>query len=160
VSTSLIIYVEQCTTHPTCPIQRAFHSACQLLLPSHTYKTRETAWKVGNRTVWMNNKAFKFKMRPYHKCQRCGEIETMEHLLCYWSHYSQLVWIQLDLLVTQFLNINAQGMVLRVELGQLKCIHCPPSLVTAAHSRQTNWNALLIKKEIKRDIRGHNLLLH
>jgi hypothetical protein len=77
-------------------------------------------------------------MRRYQNCQLCGEIETMEHLLCYWSHYSQLVWIQLGELVTQFMNINAQGMVPQLELGQVKFIHCPPCFAAAAYSRQTN----------------------
>jgi hypothetical protein len=33
------------------------------------------------------------KMRNDLICERCGCIETMEHVLCECLHYSQLIWI-------------------------------------------------------------------
>ncbi len=35
--------------------------------------------------MWTNNKAFKSRMRPDPDC---GELETIEHLLCEFTHHS------------------------------------------------------------------------
>ncbi len=78
------------------PSIRTFQYAYQVLrLPTLTSKTCETAFQILNRTVWMNNKAFKYRMRPDPNCDRRWEVETMEHLLCECMHYSQLLWDRL-----------------------------------------------------------------
>ncbi len=65
-----------------------FTNAYQLLrLPSLTSKTREKAFQVLYRTIWTNNKAYKSKMINDPDCERCGGIETMEHVLCQCLHY-------------------------------------------------------------------------
>jgi hypothetical protein len=45
--------------------------------------------------VRTSNKAYKSRMRVGPNCERCGEVETMEHLLYDCMHNSQLVWIHL-----------------------------------------------------------------
>jgi hypothetical protein len=77
------------------PTTCSFNNAYQLLqLPVLTTKTRETAFQVLNRTEWMNNKAFKSRMRSDLFCERCGDVETTEHLLCECMHYYPLLWIR------------------------------------------------------------------
>jgi hypothetical protein len=72
-----------------CPTIPTFNNAYQLIrLPSITSKTRETAFKVLNRIIWTNNKAFKSRMRNDPNCKRCGCTETIKHLLCKCLHYS------------------------------------------------------------------------
>jgi hypothetical protein len=105
---------------PTIP---TFRNAYQLLcLPSLTSKTKETAFQVHNRTVWTNNKAFKPKMRNNHDCERCGGIETMEHVLCECLHYSQLLWIRLGEIIMRYLNLICPQHVPRGEYSQLNVI--------------------------------------
>jgi hypothetical protein len=55
------------------------------LLPS---KTKETVFRILNRTIWTQNKAFTSGRAPDTLCYRCDEIETMEHLLYCCEHYS------------------------------------------------------------------------
>jgi hypothetical protein len=45
-----------------------------------TCKTREMAFKVHKRTVWTNNKAFKYRMKENPNCERCDPMETMKQL--------------------------------------------------------------------------------
>ena len=47
-----------------------------------TNKTKENSIQTLNRSIWTNNKAFKYNMRDNPDCQYCGEIETMEHMYC------------------------------------------------------------------------------
>jgi hypothetical protein len=75
------------------PDQRAFTSAYNLLhLPLITFKTQETAFQNLNRTTWTNNKAFKSRRTLDPNCERCGRVETMEHLLCECEYYSECLW--------------------------------------------------------------------
>jgi hypothetical protein len=55
-------------------------------------KTKETVLQVLNRTIWTQNKACKSGLAPDALCFRCEEIETMEHLLYGWEHYSTKIW--------------------------------------------------------------------
>jgi hypothetical protein len=59
------------------------------LLPS---KTKETVFQILNRTIWIQNKAFKSGRAPDTLCYRCEEVETMEHLLYSCEHYSAKIW--------------------------------------------------------------------
>ena len=52
-------------------------------------KTRETAFQILNRTIWTKNKANKSGMAADPHCERCSEVETMEHLIYGCPHYSE-----------------------------------------------------------------------
>ncbi len=74
----------------------------------------------------------------------------MEHLLCKYMPYSQLVWIRLGEIITQYLNSFSQDLIPRVQTTQLNVIYNVPHL----HNRdKVNRNAFLIlTQEIKHDI--------
>jgi hypothetical protein len=56
------------------PSLRTFRNAYKVLhLPFLSFKTRETAFQVLNRTVWTNNKTFKSKMRLDPDCVDVGK---------------------------------------------------------------------------------------
>ncbi len=136
---------------PTIP---TFNNAYQLLcLPSLTSKTQETALQVLNRTIWTNNKHIS-KMRNDPDCERCGCIETMEHVLCECLHYSELIWIWLGEVITKYLNLISSQLVPRVEYSQLNVIYNVPHPSLLLHIRdKLSRNALLIlMQETKRDI--------
>ena len=137
------------------PTRRIFNNAYHLLrLPSITSKTRETAFQVLNRTIWTNNKAFKSGMRDDPNCDRCGRVETMEHLLSECEFYSEPLWDRLGNVMTQYLNIGALDLVPRVDLGQHNIIfNVPhPSLLLHVKDKQTRNAFLIMVQEIKRDI--------
>jgi hypothetical protein len=111
------------------PMLQVFHNAYQALwLPSLTSKTRESAFQVLNRTVWTKTRTFKSRMRPDPDFTRCGEVEPMEHLLCKYMPYSQLVWICLGEIITQYLNSFSQDLIPRVQTTQLNVIYNVPHL--------------------------------
>jgi hypothetical protein len=135
--------------------QRMYNNAYQVLrLPTLTSKTRETAFQIMNRTIWTNNKAFKSRMKPTPKCDRCESTETMEHLLCECENYSVPLWTKLADSWTRLLNDKSLEPVPRVELGQTNIIYnIPhPSLILHIHDQVTRNALLLLIQEIKRDI--------
>jgi hypothetical protein len=68
-------------------------------------------------------------MRLDPNCERCEDVETMEHLLCECMHYSQLIWIRLGEIIIKYLN--SQEFIPRVELSQLTLIlHVPDKRTT------------------------------
>jgi hypothetical protein len=137
------------------PLIGTFKNAYQLLrLPTLTSKTRETAFQTLNRTIWTNNKAFKSNMRPDPNCDRCGEVETMEHLLCECQHYSLLLWERLGEVLTRLFTTLSQDYVPRVELSQLNVIYNVPhpSVLLYVHDKLTRNMILALIQEIKRDI--------
>ncbi len=106
------------------PSQRAFTDAYNLLqLPLITSKTRETAFQILNKTTWTNNKAFKSRRRPDPSCDRCGKVETMEHLLCECEYYSECLWNPLAESLTKYYYATSADHVLRVELAQMNIIY-------------------------------------
>ncbi len=115
-----------------------------------------------NRTIWTNNKAFKSRMSNDPNCEQCRQTETIKHLLCECLHHSQLLWIQLGEIITQYLNSISTHYVPRVEYSQLNVIYnvSHPSLLLYIHDKLTRNAFLILTQEIKRDIiyRRMNLL--
>jgi hypothetical protein len=135
--------------------QRDFTNAYNILrLPTITSKTRETAFQILNRTIWTNNKAFKSRLRPNPQCERCGQVETMEHLLCECEHYSEPIWTKLSASLTKLLNEVSEGEVPRIELGQTNIIfNIPhPSLLLHIQDTPSRNVILLLIQEMKRDL--------
>jgi hypothetical protein len=71
---------------------------------------------------WTNNKAFKSWMRPDPSWDRCGDVETMEHLLCECMHYSQLLWDRLGDVITRYLNLVSSTYVPKVDITLMSSI--------------------------------------
>jgi hypothetical protein len=137
------------------PSQRDFTNAYDILrLPSITSKTRETAFQILNRTIWTNNKAFKSRMRPDPYCERCKEVETMEHLLCVCEYYAEPLWNKLAEGLTMLLNDVSMDRVPRIELGQINIIfNIPhPSIIIHIHDKASRNAILLLIQEVKRDL--------
>jgi hypothetical protein len=137
------------------PTTQIFNNAFHLLrLPSLTSKTRETAFQILNRTIWTNNKAFKSRMRDNPNCERCGNPETMEHMLCECLYYAQPLWIKLGEVITKYLNSISTDHVPRVEYSQLNIIfNVPhPSLILHVPDKLSRNTLLILTQEIKRDI--------
>ncbi len=93
----------------------------------------------------MNNKAFKSRMRLDPNCERCGKVDTMEHLLCECEYYSGPLWSKLEESLTMLFNDISPNRGPRVELGQDNIIfNIPhPSLLLHAHDK-TSKNAILL----------------
>jgi hypothetical protein len=129
-----------------CPTIPTFNNTYQLLrLPSLMSKIRETAFQVLNRTMWTNMKAFKSRMRDDPNWELCGHTETMEHLLCECLHYSQLLWICLGEIITEYLNSVSSQHIPRVENSQLNVIYNFPNPSLLLHIRdKLSIKALLI----------------
>jgi hypothetical protein len=137
------------------PSQRMFNNAFHALrLPIITSKTRETAFQILNLTVWTNNKAYKSKMRLDPNCDRCGKMETMEHLLCECENYSEPLWNKLADMLTQQFRVISQDDAPRVDLGQTNIIfNIPhPSILRHVRDKESRNALLLLVQEIKRDI--------
>ncbi len=120
------------------PSQSDFNNAFRVLrLPSVTSKTRETAFQILNRTIYTSNKAFKSRMWPNPNCERCGQTETMEHLLCECEYYSEPLRNKLAEILTMLFNDSSLDGVPRVELGQTNMIfNIPhPSLFLHVHNK-------------------------
>jgi hypothetical protein len=56
-------------------------------------------------------------MRLDPNFERCGDVETKEHLLFESMHYSQLIWISLGEMITQYFHSGSQAFIQRVELS-------------------------------------------
>jgi hypothetical protein len=93
-------------------------------------------------------------MRPDLYCERWGDIETMEHLLCKCMHCYQLLWICLGDIITLYLTSNTQELIPKVELSQLNVIYNVPhpSLLLHIRNKFTNNTFVILTQEIKRDI--------
>jgi hypothetical protein len=139
------------------PEERTFNDAFKVLrmsmIPS---KTKETIFQILNRTVWTNNKAFKSHMSDSPNCERCGEIETMEHLLSECEHYSQLVWTELGLAITETFTELSGRQAARVQFTAKEIIFNKPHpsiliYLTAQRQKDIYFMILLIQ-EVKRDI--------
>jgi hypothetical protein len=65
-------------------------------------------------------------MRQDPNCNRFGEVETREHLLFECMYYSQLLWIRLGDIFTQYLNLTSQDFIPRVKISQLNIIYNVP----------------------------------
>jgi hypothetical protein len=58
-------------------------------------------------------------MRNDPDCERCGDTETMEHVLCECLHYYQLLWNQLGEIITRDLNSIAKNINNRRKKGKM-----------------------------------------
>jgi hypothetical protein len=137
------------------PTAHTFNNAYQLLrLPLLTSKTKETAFQVLNQTIWTNNKAYKSRMRNDPNCERCDQIETMEHNLCECLHYAQPLWIRLGEIFTRYLNSVSEEHVPRVEYTQLNIIYNVPhqSILLHVNDKLSRNTLLVLIQEVKRDI--------
>lgn len=59
-------------------------------------------------TVWTNNKAFKYGASDSPLCYRCGETETMEHLLYLCPNYSEPLWSEASTTLTTTITHHTQ----------------------------------------------------
>ena len=83
------------------PDKATFHAAYKVLeLPWIPSKTKQTSFEILNRTIWTNNKGFKSHKIDDPNCNRCDEIETMEHLLHNCEHYSAPLWAEFSAALT------------------------------------------------------------
>jgi hypothetical protein len=83
------------------PDKATFHAAYKVLeLPWIPSKTKQTSFEILNRTIWTNNKGFKSHKIDDPSCNRCDEIETMEHLLHGCEHYSAPLWAEFSAALT------------------------------------------------------------
>jgi hypothetical protein len=86
-------------------------------------------------------------------CERCGDTEAMEHVLCECLHYYQLLWNQIGEIITRYLNSIAPHHVPRVEYSQLNEIYNVPhpSLLLHIRDKLSQNTLLILTQEIKRD---------
>jgi hypothetical protein len=93
-------------------------------------------------------------MRDNLNCERCGNPETMEHMVCECLHYAQPLWIKLGEIITKYLNSISTDYVPRVEYSQLNIIfNVPhPSLILHVPDKLSRNTLLILTQEIKRDI--------
>ncbi len=86
-------------------------------------KPEKLHFKALNRIVYTNNKAFKFRKRPDPYCEQCGDIKTVATSYIFsvsaCASHNSSGYAYLDELVMQFLNINAWGLIPRVELSSM-----------------------------------------
>jgi hypothetical protein len=137
------------------PEEGTFQDAYHVLnIPDLTSKTKETAFQVLNRTVWTNNKAFKSKLTPSPNCERCGTIETMEHLLVECEYYSEQVWQETSTILTRGIAEYTQQYVSRINLTPLEIVFNKPhpSLLLFLVHQEDRMLIIILVQEIKRDI--------
>ncbi len=93
-------------------------------------------------------------MRLDPNCDRCGKMETMEHLLCECENYSEPPWNKLADTLTQLFRVISQDDAPRVDLGQTNIIfNIPhPSILRHVRDKESRIALLLLVQDIKRDI--------
>jgi hypothetical protein len=137
------------------PDEQTFRDAYNVLdLASMPSKTREVAFEVLNRTVWTNNKAFKSGMAPAPDCDRCGQIETMEHLLHDCPHYSQNFWEEVSAVLHSSLQDLSGVDIPRIQLTPREIVFnaLHPSVLLHARDAKTRQALVLLTQELKRSI--------
>jgi hypothetical protein len=102
----------------------------------------------------MNNNAFKSQRRLDPNCERCGRVETMQHLLCECEYYSECLWNRLAEILTKYYYDTSTTYVPQWDLGQINIIYnIPhPSLLFYIPDKATRNAILLLVQEIKRYI--------
>jgi hypothetical protein len=137
------------------PDLNTFHDSYKVLkLAAIPSKTKETTFQILNRTIWTNNKAYKSRMADTPNCERCGGIETMEHLLHNCEHYSVLVWHELGQIFTDTLMAIVGRHIARIELTPKEIIFNKPHPFLLLHLPEEKDRTMIIilVQEIKRDI--------
>ncbi len=92
-------------------------------------------------------------MRSDPNCDHCGEVETMEHLLCKCEHFSEPLWNRFSEVIKHYLNANTIDLTPSLKLGQHNSIfNVPqPSLLLHVHDKITKSVFIFFTQEIKRD---------
>ena len=137
------------------PDKDTFHDAYKVLqIPHLPSKTREVAFQILNRTTWTNNKAFKSRMSQSPNCDRCDEIETMEHMMISCPHYSERLWEECSKLTTKSLAKKSGEYVSAVVLGHKEVIFNKPhsSIKLFIKIKHERLIVLWFIQEIKREI--------
>jgi len=93
------------------------------------------AFQVLNRTVWTNNKAFKSGRQNNPDCNRCGQPETMEHLLYDCEKYSLAIWDKIQVL-THTLEAHTGDEIPKINLTPLEIIYNATNPSMKIHARQ------------------------
>ena len=121
------------------------------LLPS---KTKEMAFEVLNRTIWTNNKAYKSGLTQSPNCDRCGQTETMEHLLHDCEYYSTPLWEEVGAMITAGIQERKGEEVARMALTAREIIFNAPHPSLKVHVLDSNARkaVLLLIQEVKRSI--------
>jgi hypothetical protein len=90
-------------------------------------------------------------MRPNPDYERCGKVETMEHLLFECEYYTELLWNRLAEILTQLFNSTSVDQVPKVELAQTNVIYnIPhPSILLYITDKTTRNSLLLLVQEVK-----------
>ena len=137
------------------PDEDTFHNAFKVLdIPDLPSKTKETAFEILNRTVWTNNKAFKSQRIDNPDCERCGAVETMEHLLIECDHYSAPLWAELSTALTNTLADLSGHAIASIHLTPREIIFNAPHPSIQLHVTDTAAKQVTIHlmQEIKRNI--------
>jgi hypothetical protein len=137
------------------PERQTFKDAFGVLsLPFMSYKTKETAFQILNRTIWTNNKAFKSGMHTSPLCFRCDEIETMEHLLYLCPNYAEKVWLEAGYLLTRAVTQFSAEYTARIDLTPKEIIFNKPhpAIMLRITDPLVRYSILVLIQEIKRDI--------
>jgi exonuclease III len=132
-----------------------FHQAYKILdLPWIPSKTKEIAFDILNRTIWTNNKAYKSALAPTPDCDRCDEIETMEHLLHGCDNYSVPLWAEFSQTITSGIQHLHGQPIARIQLTPREIIFNAQHPTIALHVKCPHIKNIisLIIQEIKRSI--------
>jgi hypothetical protein len=98
----------------------------------------ESAFEVLNITIWTNNKAFKSGMIDSPSCERCDEIETMEHLILNCENFSAPLWEELSTSSTLTIQRTLGHGVARVNLTPREIIFNSPHPCIILHIPDKN----------------------
>ena len=137
------------------PDTDTFHNSFKILeMPMLPSKTKETVLEILNRTIWTNNKSFKSGKNPTPNCDRCNEIETMEHLLHDCNNYSSPLWEEFSTVLTATIQLVLGQPIAQIHLTPREIIFnaLHPSILLYIKSDLTRKVIILLIQEIKRSI--------
>jgi hypothetical protein len=78
-------------------------------------------------------------------CERCGRVESMEHLPCECEHYLELLWNRMAEMLTQLFNSRSVNLVPRAELVQINIIYdIPHPSILLCIPDKTTRNTLIL----------------
>jgi hypothetical protein len=131
--------------------QKAYEIVDYPFLPS---KTKEVIFQILNRTIWTNNKAFKSGKQDLPDCTRCGQPETMEHLIYNCEEYSVAIWDEVGQTLTHALVAHTGDEIPRINLTPLEIIYNATHPLVKIHAKEkTTQQAIChLIQEVKRDI--------
>ena len=137
------------------PDPDTFKNAYKILeMPWIPSKTKEIVFEILNRTIWTNNKSFKSQKSPSPNCDRCGEVETMEHLLHDCDYYSAPLWQEFSSVLTQSIQHHHGQGIAQIHLTPREIIFNAhhPSILLYIECDFTRKAIILLIQEIKRSI--------